>query len=114
MDRGGYPKGTLTGRSAPVVGCRAVARGGADRGARRWRGHLRRRLARRLILFHAGLEGFDAFGKIAHQARDLALAAEQNHDDGDKDENMPKTQCTHGEPRSDNAIAGVLTVMAPP
>ena len=51
------------------------------------------RLARRgrLVLGHALLEGFDAFGEVAHQVGQLSAAAEQKHHHDDDDHPVPDT-----------------------
>src|SRR5262249_17946367 len=70
---GREPPTAMTRRSDLGVDVRALAR--AARRMRRRRGDLRRRFrlcVGRLLVLHAGLEGFDALGKIAHDIGDLA------------------------------------------
>src|SRR6202167_2357049 len=48
-----------------------------------------------LFLRHALLEGFDAFGDIAHHVRNLAAPAEYQEQHGADDQPMPDTQGAH-------------------
>src|ERR1700691_3284075 len=48
-----------------------------------------------LFLRHALLEGFDAFGDVAHHVRNLAAPAEYQEQHGADDQPMPDTQGAH-------------------
>src|SRR5580704_4674422 len=65
------------------------------------------RIARRVGLFlgHALLEGFDAFGDIAHHVRNLAAPAEYQKQHGADDQPMPDTQGAHTNLRARRAPA---------
>jgi hypothetical protein len=53
------------------------------------------RCRRSFVIGHALLEGFDAFGDIAHHVRNLAAAAEDQQKYGADDQPVPDAQRTH-------------------
>src|SRR5260370_722888 len=56
----------------------------------------RRGLGDFIVLRHSLFERFDAFGDIAHDVGNLALAAEQQQRDRAEQHPMPNTEATHG------------------
>src|SRR5579864_2682369 len=91
--------GTLRRSAASGAFARPLA-DGVHRRARlrcglRWR-HLRRRRRGLLVgLLHARFEGFDALCEIAHDARQLAAPAKQQHGNADHQEPVYWTHRTH-------------------
>src|SRR6202161_304758 len=67
-----------------------------------------------LFLGHALLEGFDAFGDIAHHVRNLAAPAEYQEQHGADDQPMPDTQGAHTNLRVQRAPALAALFRFPP
>src|SRR2546421_547999 len=70
------------------LGLHALAFGGNGLG--------RRGLIVLILFLQTLLEGFETLTKIAHHARYLTAAAEEQQDNGADDDPMPDTEGTHG------------------